>query len=111
MGMDFKMAWRNVWRNTRRSLLTICAIAFATLLLIFMLSWQFGSYDTMINASVRSQSGHLQVQAKGYNDKRTIRLVVSNPEQVSAILDSVPSVGCTSKRSSSPLCHCKQIDG
>jgi putative ABC transport system permease protein len=92
MGIDFKMAWRNIWRNTRRSILTICAIAFATLLLIFMLSWQFGSYDTMINAAVRAQSGHLQVQAKDYNDKHTIRLVVSNPEEVSAVLDSISGV-------------------
>jgi putative ABC transport system permease protein len=92
MSIDTKMAWRNIWRNTRRSILTISAITFATTLLIFMLSWQFGSYDTMINSAVKLHTGHLQVQARGYNDKRSIRLVVPDPEAVGAILNQHPGV-------------------
>ena len=92
MSTDVKMAWRNIWRNPRRSVLTISAIAFASLLLVFMLSWQFGSYNTMINFAVRIHTGHLQVQAKGYKDKRSIRLVVPDPEVVGGILDKTPGV-------------------
>jgi putative ABC transport system permease protein len=90
--IDIKMAWRNIWRNPRRSILTIAAIAFATLLLVFMLSWQFGSYDTMINSAVKIHTGHLQVQAEGYNDKRSIRLVVPEPAAVDSILEKTPGV-------------------
>ncbi|MEJ2034302.1 MAG: ABC transporter permease, partial [Deltaproteobacteria bacterium] len=86
------MAWRNIWRNTRRSLLTMAAICFATLLLVFMLSWQFGSYDTMINASVAIHTGHLQVQAAGYQENPQIRKVVPDPQQVGAILHRTPEV-------------------
>ena len=82
MLLDAKMAWRNIWRNPRRTLLTISAIAFACILLVFMLSFQFGSYDTMINSSVKINTGHLQIQAKGYNENRKMRLVVSGPETV-----------------------------
>ncbi len=96
--MDFKLAWRNIWRNPRRSILTMAAIAFATLLLIFMLSWQFGSYETMINASVKIQTGHLQVQAKGYQDKREIRKVISNPEAVGKIFQQIDSVAAYTYR-------------
>ena len=64
MSIDAKMAWRNIWRNTRRTILTIGAIAFASLLLVFMLSFQFGSYETTINTSVKIQTGHLQIQAR-----------------------------------------------
>ena len=92
MSIDIKMAWRNIWRNPRRSILTILAIAFASLLLVFMLSWQFGSYDTMINSSVKIHTGHLQVQAKGYQDKRAMRLVVSDPAAVGAIFDKTEGV-------------------
>ena len=92
MSIDIKMAWRNIWRNPRRSILTILAIAFASLLLVFMLSWQFGSYDTMINSSVKIHTGHLQVQAKGYQHKRAMRLVVSDPAAVGAILDKTEGV-------------------
>jgi putative ABC transport system permease protein len=92
MSLDVKMAWRNIWRNPRRSVLTMLAIAFAGLLLVFMLSWQFGSYDTMINSAVAIHTGHLQVQAKGYNDTGDIRLAVPDPAAVGGILDNIPGI-------------------
>lgn len=92
MSIDVKMAWRNIWRNPRRTILTISAIAFASLLLIFMLSFQFGSYHTMINASVKINTGHIQVQAQGYHDKQSIHLVVPDPATIGDIFDKIPEV-------------------
>lgn len=92
MSVDIKMAWRNIWRNPRRTIITISAIAFACLLLIFMLSFQFGSYETMINSSVKIHAGHLQIQAKEYQDKQNIRMVVPNPEETGRILDKVLNI-------------------
>jgi putative ABC transport system permease protein len=98
MSIDLKMALRNIWRHPRRAILTITAIAFATVLLVFMLSWQFGSYDTMINAAVKVHTGHLQVQAAGYNEQQDMRLVVSDPAAVSRILDGIPDVAAYTVR-------------
>lgn len=98
MSLDVKMAWRNVWRNPRRSILTMLAIAFATTLLVFMLSWQFGSYATMINSSVMIHTGHLQVQARDYLEKKDIRLVVPNPGAVDEILANTKGVVAYSSR-------------
>lgn len=92
MSIDTKMAWRNIWRNTRRTILTICAIAFASLLLVFMMSFQFGSYETMINTSVKIHTGHLQIQAQDYQEKKNIRLVVATPAQLATILEKIPQV-------------------
>ncbi len=92
MNVDVKMAWRNIWRNPRRSILTMTAIAFACVLLVFMLSFQFGSYDTMINSAVKIHTGHLQVQAEGYQDKRTMRLVVPDPGAIGSILEQTPGI-------------------
>ena len=92
MSVDLKMAWRNLWRNPRRTILTIAAIAFACLLLVFMLSWQFGSYEAMINAAVKIHTGHLQVQAKGYQEKQSIRQVIADPKAVAALLQKTPGV-------------------
>ncbi|MBW2226326.1 MAG: ABC transporter permease [Deltaproteobacteria bacterium] len=86
------MAWRNIWRNPRRTILTISAVAFASILLVFMLSFQFGSYDAMINSSVKIQTGHLQIQAKGYQDKQSIQRVVPHPDEVGEIVNSLPEV-------------------
>lgn len=92
MTVDVKMAWRNIWRNPRRSILTMTAIAFATLLLVFMLSFQFGSYDTMINSAVKIHTGHLQVQAGGYQDKKRMRLAVPDPGAIGTILEATPDI-------------------
>ena len=92
MSIDAKMAWRNIWRNPRRTILTIGAIAFASLLLVFMLSFQFGSYETMINTSVKIQTGHLQIQALDYQEKKNIRLVVPEPAKIAEILQTIPHI-------------------
>ena len=96
--MDARMAWRNIWRNPRRTILTVMAIAFACLLLVFMLSFQFGSYDTMINSSVKINTGHLQIQAEGYHEHHKMRLVVPDPDQVRAILNTIDQVAAYSSR-------------
>ena len=86
------MAWRNIWRNPRRTILTVCAITFATVLLVFMLSFQFGSYETMINTSVKISTGHLQVQAEKYQEKKSIRYVIPDPRAIADIVDQIPEV-------------------
>jgi putative ABC transport system permease protein len=98
MSMDLTMAWRNIWRHPRRAVLTMAAIAFATVLLIFMLSWQFGSYETMIKAVVKVHTGHLQVQAAGYHEQQDMHLVVSDPTAVGRILDETPDVAAHTAR-------------
>ena len=90
--MDLRMAWRNVWRNPRRSVLTLCALCFACLLLVFMLSFQFGSYDTMIDTAVRVHTGHLQVQAAGYKEKQDIYRVIPDPGPALSIIGGIPAV-------------------
>lgn len=92
MLMDMKMAWRNIWRNPRRSILTIAAVSFASVLLVFMLSLQFGSYEAMINTSVKIHTGHIQVQAEGYEENQNMRRVVSDPQAVEEIVQEIPHV-------------------
>jgi len=92
LSIETKMAWRNIWRNPRRTLLTVCAITFATVLLVFMLSFQFGSYETMINTSVKISTGHLQIQAAAYQEKKSIRLVIPEPHVIAEMVDRIPQV-------------------
>ena len=92
MSMDIKMALRNLWRNPRRTLLTVTAIAFAGTVLVFMLSFQFGVYDTMINSSVKIHAGHIQIMASRYKDKLTMRYTVSHPDRIGAILSKMDEI-------------------
>ncbi|MGB5678067.1 MAG: FtsX-like permease family protein [Gammaproteobacteria bacterium] len=67
------MAWRNLWRHKRRTWLTVGAMVFSNLLLVFMISLQFGSYRMMIDNSLKSYTGHMQIQREGYNDEPKMR--------------------------------------
>lgn len=98
MSIETKMAWRNIWRNPRRTILTVCAITFASVLLVFMLSFQFGSYETMINTSVKISTGHLQIQAEKYLEKKSIRYVIPDPDKITAILNHIPEVAAYTLR-------------
>jgi len=71
--LTLRLAWRNLWRHKRRTWLTTMAMIFSNVLLVFMISLQFGSYDMMINNTLQAFSGHIQVQHAGYNDNPKLR--------------------------------------
>ena len=68
----FQLAWRNLWRNKRRTIIASASVFFAVILALVMRSMQEGSYDYMVDASVSMYTGYIQVHAKDYWDKRSI---------------------------------------
>ena len=76
MKIVFRLAWRNLWRQPRRTWLTTGAMVFSNMLLVFMMSIQFGMYSLMIDNALQIFTGHLQVQAPLYNDEQKMRQTV-----------------------------------
>lgn len=70
--MLLKLAWRNIFRNKRRSILTVSSIIFAVLFAVFMRSLQQGSYGNMIKNIVGSYMGYIQVHSKGFWVEKTL---------------------------------------
>lgn len=70
--MYLLLAWRNIWRNPRRTLITMASVFFAVLLAIFMRSATKGVYEKMTDTMVRFSSGYIQLHAKGYWDERIL---------------------------------------
>ncbi len=68
--MYLLLAWRNIWRNRRRTIITAASVFFAVLLAVLMRSLQYGAYDNMIRNAVGMYLGYVQVHHQGYwNDK------------------------------------------
>ncbi len=107
MALSLRLAWRNLWRQPRRTWLTVGAMVFCNVLLIFMISLQLGTYSMMIDNALQAFTGHLQVQAPGYKDDMKIRQVVPDVSKLAARLrdglglDSVSARGGSFARASS----------
>ncbi len=68
----FKLAWRNIWRNRRRTLITVSAIVFAVIAAVFMQSMNRGSHEMMLDNMVRFSTGYVQLQDYRYDDESSL---------------------------------------
>ena len=89
--MLITIAWRNLWRNHRRSLIMLTAIAIGLWGMIWMTALMRGMVDQMIDDAINTLSGHVQVHAPGYLDdpsiEHSIPAVEDNPH-LQQLLDS-----------------------
>jgi len=100
MGLTLRLAWRNLWRHPRRTWLTTGAMVFSNVILVFMISMQVGMYQMMIDNSLRASTGHLQVQAEGYNEEQKIRQTVPDVERLAADLKAALGLDTVAPRAS-----------
>lgn len=80
------MAWRNLWRRGRRTWLTVGAMVFSNILLVFSMSLQFGSYEMMIDNSLQAYNGHLQLQHPRYLDEPRMRFALADIADTAGLL-------------------------
>lgn len=67
-----KLAWRNIWRNKRRTFITMLSIIIAVLLSSVMRSMNEGTYENMIKNTVGTFTGYIQIHQEGYWDDKTL---------------------------------------
>jgi ABC-type lipoprotein release transport system permease subunit len=70
--MYLSLAWRNIWRNRRRSLIATASVLFAVIIALATRSMQLGSYHHLIENTVGFQTGYAQIHGQGYWDSRSI---------------------------------------
>lgn len=62
LALLFRMAWRNLWRNRRRTLITAASVMFAVVLALLMESMNTGQHEQMISNTLRFGTGYMQIQ-------------------------------------------------
>ncbi|HSR33804.1 MAG TPA: ABC transporter permease [Anaerolineae bacterium] len=100
MGKLLIMAWRNVWRNWRRTVIAVIAIALGlTLILVF--DGLLGGMDEALHGKqVRLQGGHVQVHGPGYREKmnRSPLLPLIDPDALVQAAQAQPEAVAVAQR-------------
>lgn len=98
MTTNFILAWRNLWRNKRRTIIAISSIVFSVLLASWMRSMQEGSYESMIDNVVKFYSGYLQVQDTAYWNERTLNNSFEVTTELREKISNIKNVSLVSSR-------------
>jgi putative ABC transport system permease protein len=84
--MLIALSWRNVWRNARRSIITMTALGIGVAGIVSLFSFREIANEAIVGDLTAGLIGHLQIHALGYQEAPSVGLVVQNPVQVEAAL-------------------------
>ncbi len=86
MKANLKLAWRNLWRNRGRTLITVASVFFGVLISTVMSSMQEGSYSSMVDNIVRFYSGYIQIHQENYWEDKTINNTFTPTDSLISII-------------------------
>ena len=86
--MYFKLAWRNMWRSRRRTLITISSIFFAVIFAILMRVAVIGLFGKMINDTVSMSYGYIQIHHSGYWENKSVDSTFEENKKLTSILNN-----------------------
>ena len=90
--MVIKLAWRNIWRNKRRTLITAAAVAFAVFMASVMRSFQKGAWDKIVDSTVNLYYGFAQVHGNGYWDEQTLDNAIEYGDNIKALEKDIQDI-------------------
>jgi ABC-type lipoprotein release transport system permease subunit len=93
-----KLAWRNIWRNTRRTVISTLALGAGVMAIVSIHSFQEVSYQAMIHAVTAGLVGHAQVHGRGYQESPDMSTVVPDAAAVESELTAALPAAQTERR-------------
>lgn len=84
--MYFQLAWRNIWRNPRRTIVIMTAIIIGVWSMLFLSALMRGMTDQMVHNGIATLTGEIQIHRKGYRSDPTIENNITAPKEVETTL-------------------------
>lgn len=84
--MHFQLAWRNIWRNPRRTTVILIAVVIGVWSMVFLGALMVGVSDQMVRNSIATLTGSLQIHHKGYRADPVIDNSMDRPSEVIPVL-------------------------
>ena len=94
----FTLAWRNLWRNHRRTLIMLSAITIGVWAMIFMTALMRGMVDDMLLNGIRNLPGEVQIHHPEYRDDPSINNSISPPDETLLEALQIPEVKAWTSR-------------
>jgi ABC-type lipoprotein release transport system permease subunit len=77
--ITLRLAWRNLWRNHRRTLIMLAAVIVGVWAMIFMTALTRGMVDEMVKDGIRTLPGHVQIHHPSYRDDPSVANSLAPP--------------------------------
>lgn len=98
MPIFLKMAWRNIQRNLRRTLITLSAITFGLSAMIVFFGFADGFHGQWVENTVKAYTGHIQIYRTGYRDDPQLNRSIEDVSRVTRELKADPAVNTFTSR-------------
>lgn len=84
--MDFQLAWRNIWRNPRRTAVILVAVVIGVWSMICIAALMRGIVGGMVKNNIDTLTGHIQIHQRQYPDDPVVDYRITDPQAIQSIL-------------------------
>jgi len=89
--MFFQLAWRNLWRNTKRTLILVTAIVIGVWSMVLLGALMRGISDQMVRNGIANLTGHIQIHRQGYRNDPVVENSILHPGKLEqALAETLP---------------------
>ncbi len=96
--MLLRIAWKNIWRNRRRSIIVIGSIVVGVVAAVLNDGLSTGMIHQMLHNQIGTHVSHIQIHKRGFNDNKIIQSYVPDPARIERALENTEGIEAWSKR-------------
>lgn len=86
----YKVAWRNLWRNRRRTFVLLLSVATGVFCFLGSVTFMDGFAVRMIQSTIQQQGGHILIAREGFNKNPTVQSRITDTEDIASVLNAWP---------------------